>query len=85
MECIVVCGRQVLHMIERTRDHNRPSLLRWIFQRGDDRIVCQIDAARSVTVSLMSHGDPVRTLIEKFDDMLHGAEKIFAGGILFPS
>ena len=62
-------------MIERARDHNRPSLLRWMFQRGDDRIVCQIDAVRSVMVSLTSQGGPVRTLCEKFDDMLPAFER----------
>lgn len=62
-------------MISRTPACNRRSLLRWMFQRGDDRIVCQVDAGPSFTVSVIPERDAWRTLIEKFDDRLHAFQR----------
>ena len=62
-------------MMTRQRPRSPQSLLRWIFQRGNDLIICQVDAERSLTVSLIPHGGIRRTLIEKFDNGLQAFQR----------
>jgi hypothetical protein len=62
-------------MMNPQRPRKPQSLLRWIFQRGNDLIVCQVDAERSLIVSLIPHGGITRTLIEKFDNGLQAFQR----------
>ena len=55
-------------------DGNRASMLQWIFERGNDRILCQIDEGRSLIVSLISPG-AARTVVERFDDTLQAFQR----------
>ena len=57
-------------MMNRMAPPTPTSLLRWIFQRGHDRIICQVDAGRSFTMSLLPRSGAARTLIETFDNRL---------------
>jgi hypothetical protein len=61
-------------MTNRTRTEHRASLLRWIFQRGDERMPCQVETARAGAISVISTSAE-RTLIEMFDDTLHAFQR----------
>jgi len=64
-------------MTNRFDRRTHPPLLRWVFQRGDEQLLCQVhvQGAHSVTLSIMSVGGIARTAVEKFDDALQAFQR----------